>query len=99
MALGSTGVIDVVALEAAPIFGSWHIVFESSSSSTSSVPIFSIPVVGFRLVAFFALVSEIKVQKIALGTVPLPVVVMVVPASVPAPVPTSVFAPRAGTGT
>ena len=98
MALGSTGVVDVVALEAAPVFGSWHIVFEGSSS-TSSVPIFSIPVVWFRLVAFFALISEIKVQKIALGTVPLPVVVMVVPASVPAPVPTSVFAPRAGTGT
>lgn len=91
MALGSSGVVDVVALEAAPIIGSWYIVFESSSST--SAPIISLPVAGFRLVAFFALISEIKVQKIALGTVPLPVVMMV-----PAPVATSIPAPRAGTG-
>ena len=91
MALGSSGVVDVVALEATPIFGSWHIVFESSSST--SAPIISLPVAGLRLVAFFALISEIKVQKIALGTVPLPMVMVI-----PAPVPTSVPAPLAGTG-
>ena len=91
MALGSPGIVDVVALIAAPVIRARDVasgelpaslvpVTPTLSVVTSTVSVVASTVasvvasVGWlALVALLAHVPEIKVQKIATGTVPLPV--------------------------
>jgi hypothetical protein len=72
VALCSSGVIDVIALITAPIIRARDVTFaESLEVPTSVVPV--TPLDWFALVALLAHVPEIKVQKMATGTVPLSV--------------------------
>ena len=72
MALCPSGVVDIAAFGTAPVIRSRNIGFgiRRIVTSTNSA---AISVNRFAFVAFLALIPEIKVQKIATGTVPLSV--------------------------
>jgi len=73
--LSSPGIVDVAALQAAPIIGTRNIT--SGLKTTTSTSVFPITFISrFALVAFLALIPEIKVQKTAPRTIPLPVLTL-----------------------
>lgn len=73
MALRPASVVDVIALVAAPVLGSRDVVLAGGGDGLEAGE-----GVGLGVVAAFAAVAEVKVQKGALGAVPLAVLAVVV---------------------
>jgi hypothetical protein len=85
--LNTARIIDVVALAAAPVIRTRHVVLASNSLRTIRLRLR----LRFGLVATLATIPEVKVQKITLATVPFMVFtvrVTVFPLTLPRPTPT-----------